>query len=136
MWTCPKCGNRFVNKNQYHSCKRHKLSGAFEGKPGKIRALFDKFQEIVEAQGPVTMIPYSDAVGFMVRVRFCNATPKTRWLDIGLWLPRRVESPRFRRVETIYPNAHVHILRITEADQLDEEVEGWVREAYEVGRSA
>ena len=134
MWTCPKCGNRFVNKNQYHSCKRHKLSDPFEGKPDKIRALFDRFREIVEAQGPVTMIPYSDAVGFMVRVRFCNATPKTRWLDIGLWLPRRVESPRFRRVETIYPNAHVHVLRITEADQFDEEMGSWVREAYDVGK--
>ena len=135
MWNCPRCGNRFVNKNQYHSCKRYSLTDSFEGKPDKIRGLFDRFREIVEAQGPVKMTPYSDAVGFMVRVRFGNATPKTRWLDIGLWLPRRVESPRFRRVETIYPNAHVHVLRITEADQLDEEVESWVKEAYEVGRS-
>ena len=135
MWNCPRCGNRFVNKNQYHSCKRYSLSDPFEGKPDKIRGLFDRFREIVEAQGPVKMIPYSDAVGFMVRVRFGNATPRTRWLDIGLWLQRRVESPRFRRVETIYPNAHVHVLRITEADQLDEEVESWVKEAYEVGRS-
>ena len=135
MWACPRCGNRFVNKNQYHSCKRYSLTDSFEGKPDKIRGLFDRFREIVEAQGPVKMTPYSDAVGFMVRVRFGNATPKTRWLDIGLWLPRRVESPRFRRVETIYPNAHVHVLRITEADQLDEEVESWVKEAYEVGRS-
>ena len=135
MWTCPECGNRFVNKNQYHSCKRHSLSDPFEGKSDKIRGLFDRFRAMVEAQGPVKLIAYSDAVGFMVKVRFCNATPKTRWLDIGLWLPRRVESPRFRRVETIYPNAHVHVLRITAADQLDEEVEGWVREAYEVGRS-
>ena len=134
MWNCPRCGNRFVNKNQYHSCKRYSLTDSFEGKPDKIRGLFDRFREIVEAQGPVKMTPYSDAVGFMVRVRFGNATPKTRWLDIGLWLPRRVESPRFRRVETIYPNAHVHVLRITEADQLDEEVESWVKEAYQVGQ--
>ena len=134
MWNCPRCGNRFVNKNQYHSCKRYSLSDPFEGKPDKIRGLFDRFREIVEAQGPVKMIPYSDAVGFMVRVRFGNATPRTRWVDIGLWLPRRVESPRFRRVETIYPNAHVHVLRITEADQLDEEVESWVKEAYQVGQ--
>ena len=134
MWNCPRCGNRFVNKNQYHSCKRYSLTDPFEGKPDKIRGLFDRFREIVEAQGPVKMIPYSDAVGFMVRVRFGNATPRTRWLDIGLWLQRRVESPRFRRVETIYPNAHVHVLRITEADQLDEEVESWVKEAYQVGQ--
>ena len=25
MWTCPKCGHAFVNKNQYHSCRRYEL---------------------------------------------------------------------------------------------------------------
>ena len=42
MWNCPRCGNRFVNKNQYHSCKRYSLTDPFEGKPDKIRGLFDR----------------------------------------------------------------------------------------------
>ena len=134
MWTCPKCWNEFVNKNQYHSCRRYSLSDPFEGKPVEVRELFDRFREIVEAQGPVKLLPYRDMVGFMVRVRFAGAVPRTRWLDVALSLPRRVESPRFHRIETIYPEVHTHVLRITDADQLDEEVEGWIAEAYAVGR--
>ena len=134
LWTCLKCGNEFVNRNQYHSCKRYGLSELFASNPGHIRELFDRFRGMVEACGPVKVLPYRDMVGFMVRVRFAGAVPKTWWLDVALWLPGRVEQSRFHKIETIYPNAHTHILRITYAEQLDDEVAGWIREAYAVGR--
>ncbi len=133
LWTCPRCGNQFVNRNQYHSCKRHDLSEPFAGKPVRIRKLFDRFRAMVEACGPVKMLPYRDKVGFMVRVRFAGAVPRTGWLEIGFWLPRRVEHPRFHKVETIYLNAHVHLLRITEPAELDHDVAAWLKEAYAVG---
>jgi hypothetical protein len=69
----------------------------------------------------------------MVRVRFAGAAPRSQWLDVSFWLPRRLESPRFRRVETLLPNAHVHWLRVKEASDLDEELARWLREAYDVG---
>lgn len=133
LWACPKCGNEFVNKNQYHSCKRYTLDSLFANKPADIRKLFDRFRKIVEACGPVKVLPYRDKVGFMVRVRFVGAVPKTRWMDIGFWLTRRIENSRFHKIETIYPNAHVHLLRITELEQLDHQVAEWTKEAYRVG---
>jgi hypothetical protein len=133
LWTCPRCGNSFVNSNQVHSCERHDLSEPFAGKPPRIRELFERFRALVEACGPVKMLPYRDKVGFMVRVRFAGAVPRTRWLDVGFWLPRRIEHPRFHKIETIYPNAHVHLLRITEPEQIDGQLARWVREAYAVG---
>ena len=136
MWTCPSCGNQFVNKNQYHSCARYELDDLFAGKPRHIRELFDRFRGMVEACGPVKTLAYRDRAGFMVRVRFAGAVPRTRWLDVGLWLPRRVESPRFHKIETLYPDVHIHVLRITDADQLDGEVARWVKEAYGIGASS
>ncbi len=60
-------------------------------------------------------------------------TPRKTCLDLGFWFPRRIESPRFRKVETLTPTDHVHLLRVTEAEQLDEEVMEWIREGYAVG---
>jgi hypothetical protein len=134
LWTCPRCGNRFVNRNQYHSCATYQIDDCFRGKPPEIRALFDAFRAMVEGCGPVTVVPYRDRVAFMVDVRFAQASPRRRWLEVGFWLTRRVESPRLWKVETIYPYAHVHALRVTAAEQLDGEMAGWVREAYAVGR--
>lgn len=133
LWTCPRCGNEFVNRNQYHSCKRYELDALFEGKPALIRALYDRFHEMVMRCGPAKVLPYREKIGYMVRVRFAGAIPAARWLDVGFWLARRIESPRFRKIETIYPDAHTHLLRITDPSQLDAEVAGWLVEAYEVG---
>ena len=133
LWTCPTCGNDFVNKNQYHSCARHTLSELFAGKPAHIRELFDRLRGMVQACGPVKVLAYRDRVGFMVRVRFAGAVPKSRWLDVGLWLHRRMEHPRFHKIETIYPHAHIHVLRITNTEQLDEQVAAWLKEAYALG---
>jgi hypothetical protein len=133
LWTCPRCGNEFVNRNQYHSCKRYELDALFEGKPARIRGLYDLFHEMVQRCGPAKVLPYRDKVGYMVRVRFAGAIPAAKWLDVGFWLPRRIESARFRKIQTIYPNVHLHLMRVTDPSELDGEVAKWLAEAYEVG---
>jgi Bacteriocin-protection, YdeI or OmpD-Associated/Domain of unknown function (DUF1905)/Domain of unknown function (DUF5655) len=132
-WTCPRCGQPFVTRNAQHSCHRYELADSLGGKPAAVVALFERLRDLVEACGPVTVVPNRDNVAFMVDVRFLRAVPRTRWLDLAFWLRRRVESPRWWKVETLTPDAHIHVLRVTDADQLDAEVAGWVRDAYAVG---
>jgi hypothetical protein len=48
-------------------------------------------------------------------------------------LARRNEHPRFRRIETISARNHVHHFRLFTVKDVDAMVEGWLREAYEVG---
>lgn len=134
LWTCPGCGNEFVNRNQYHSCATHAVEDVLEGMSAPVRAWFARIRTMVEANGPVKTVAYRDRLAFMVRVRFAGVTPRTRWLDLSLWLPERVESSRWHRVETLTPNATVHVLRVTDAGQLDDEVAGWIAQAYAVGR--
>lgn len=133
LWICPKCGHVFVKANQAHRCKRFKLDEPFARSEPHVRGLFDRLRELVEAVGPVHIQAYRDYVAFLVRVRFVGATPMKRWLDVGFWLARRIDSPRFRKVETLTPTDHVHILRVADEAELDDEVGGWVWEAYEVG---
>ena len=48
-------------------------------------------------------------------------------------LARRVESPRFRRIETFGPRNHLHAFRLASVAEVDDEVASWLAEAYEVG---
>lgn len=133
LWTCPNCGQAFVSRNMNHSCSVHSLDEPFHGKPPEIRQLFDVVRLVVEAAGPVTLVPYRDRINFMVRVRFAGAKPTRNWLDVDFWLTRRIESPRFRKVETLTPYTHIHTVRVTGPADVDDELAGWLREAYEVG---
>ena len=48
-------------------------------------------------------------------------------------LARRLEHPRFRRVESFSPRNHVHHFRLATLEEVDQEVAAWLAEAYRVG---
>jgi len=133
LWKCPECGHVFVNRNQWHSCKRYTLAEPLSKGGSLARELFAQVRKAVASVGPTNVQAYRDKVSFLVRVRFLSVTPRKRWIDLGFWLPRRIESARWRKVETLTPTDHVHVLRVRAASDIDDEVIGWIREAYAVG---
>ncbi len=88
----------------------------------------------IRVAGTVRGVKFQATLGFMVRVRFAAAVPRQKWLDIAFWLPTRHDDERFHRVETITPMAHIHLVRITQPGQLDDQVTAWLGESYAVGR--
>jgi hypothetical protein len=134
LWRCPDCRRSFANRNQSHACGRFSLAAHFAGKPRHIRALFESVRRAVRACGPVTIIPEKTRIAFQVRMSFAQVTPRRGWLDGHVVLARRLEHPRFRRIETISPRNHVHHFRITRVSEVDAEFRRWLREAHAVGQ--
>jgi hypothetical protein len=56
-----------------------------------------------------------------------------RGLDAHVVLLRRLDSPRFRCIESLADNCYVHHFRIQKLEELDAEVDAWLCEAYVVG---
>ncbi len=82
----------------------------------------------------MTLAPARTRVGFQVRMIFAAVDRLGRdYLDAHVVLARRLEKARFRRIESISPRNHVHHFRIRSVAELDDEVVGWLREAYAVG---
>ncbi len=120
-------------RNVWHSCGRFRLDDHFEGKHPEARRIFGRLRAIVRECGPVTVYAQRTRIVFQVRVRFANAVVRKRWVDIGLWLTRRVEHPRVHKLEVLAPNCYAHTFRMHSADDLDADFAGLVGEAYEVG---
>jgi hypothetical protein len=67
----------------------------------------------------------------MVRVRFCaveRLTDRTMRVEFGL--PYALETPRIQKIQELIRGWHVHWLNVTELDQLDEELRGWLCASY------
>ena len=133
LWQCRKCGRLFANRNQSHACGRYKLDHHFLGKPPEIRELFDQVVSLIRTFGPVRILPEKTRIVLQVRMSFAQVTPRANWLDGHVVLARRLEHPRFHRVDTISPRNHVHTFRLTGLRDLDEEFRRWLGEAYAVG---
>jgi hypothetical protein len=133
LWRCRKCRREFANRNQSHACGRHDLAHHFARKDPSIRALFDDVVAAIRAIGPVRVLPEKTRIAFQVRMSFAQITPRMKWLDGHLVLARRVEHPRFTRVETFSPRNHLHAFRLMSEADIDDELRAWLAEAYEVG---
>jgi len=132
LWRCEQCGRAFANRNQTHACGRHDLDALFEGRD-EARILFDLLLDHVRRCGPVKVLPEKTRIAFQVRMSFMAVTPRKSSLAGHFVLARRTEHPRFARIETISARNQVHHFKIETPDDLDDQFDQWIAEAYAVG---
>jgi hypothetical protein len=133
LWRCPKCGQSFVTANIWHSCVSLTEADFFRGREDR-RSLYDAFRAFVEGIGPITVNVTKTRISFQTRVRFAGVVRIVQdGIVCGFWLKRRIESPRFLKVERIPPRDYIYHFKLTDPAELDKEVAGWMSEAYRVG---
>jgi len=131
MWTCPKCGRRFVGRNMWHACGDYSVEKFLEGKGNLARELFERFERLIAECGAYEVAPAKTRVAFMARVRFAGVTAiSDHGMTISFALPRPMRHHRIRKVENIAPGWYGHWMRITSPDEIDDEMLGWLRESY------
>jgi hypothetical protein len=134
LWRCPDCERQFANHNQSHACGRHTLASHFAGKPKAVRGIFDRLLAVAKQNGSVTVLPEKTRIAFQVRMSFAAFVIRRNWIDGHVILARRLENPRFRRIETFSPRNHLHAFRFESVSEIDAEVAAWFAEAYQVGQ--
>jgi hypothetical protein len=131
LWTCPKCGRRFVGRNMWHACGDYSVERFLEGKGDRARELFDGFESPIAACGEYEVAPAKTRIAFMARVRFAGVNAiSDRGMTIAFALPRPMPHRRIRKVESIASGWYGHWMRITSQEELDDELLGWLRESY------
>ncbi len=89
---------------------------------------------LVSECGPFEYTATKNRIGFMVRVRFAGVMSLSeRGMTFAFWLKKRIHSPRFAKVEQYTPRDWGYRVRVTSPEELDDEVLGWLQQAYEVG---
>jgi hypothetical protein len=122
-----------VTANLWHSCGRYRIDDHFEGRAPIVRQAFERFIAILETFGPVTVYAQKTRIVCQVRVRFGGVVTRQRWLEATLWLKRRADHPRLRRVELIPPDNYVHHFTFDALEQFDPRFRKLAREAYTIG---
>jgi hypothetical protein len=94
LWTCPRCGNTFITANRSHSCSSYTLEQAFARLTPAARRAFERFVELVERCGPVTVIPQKTRIVLHVRVRFAGAVVLSDRVRLNFALGRKPHGSR------------------------------------------
>ena len=95
--------------------------------------MFEALTRMIKRCGPVKVLPEKTRIAFQVRMSFIAVSVRKNYLVGHFVFARRVEHPRFLRIETFSPRNHLHAFRLESLAQLDDEFAAWIREAYAVG---
>lgn len=130
-WVCPRCGRQFGRAKQSHECApAMTLEEYFSTGPERERPIFDAVIRHLASVGPVHVEPVSVGI-FLKRARsFSELRPKRDWVAISFSLARPVTHPRIVRKVVLYGSSYFHVANIRDVDDLDDEILGWLTEAY------
>jgi hypothetical protein len=136
LWECPRCGRRFANRNQTHTCAPARtVAEHLTGRSPDVVATYRAFEIAALRTGDdVVVVPEKTRIAFQARMSFAAVTVRAHWIDAHVVLARHLESIRFRRVETYSRRNHLHAFRLERPEEVDAEVEAWLVEASRVGR--
>src|SRR5690242_6351865 len=114
MWTCPKCGHKFYNKNQSHSCGNLTVEDFLRGKSETSVDLFHYFLAEYNKIGDFELHPVKTRVALLTKMRFCSINKIGKdFIDVHFVLTQPYhESLRFYRVDNLANRFFVHHTKI------------------------
>lgn len=136
MWYCPFCNQKFVHQNQGHSCNEKTVDDFTKGKSETTLGLFYYFIDEYKKLGDFVLHPARSRIAFASRIRFgyIHRLGKN-FVDVVLTFNQAyTENLCFYRIGEV-PGGKIfqHYLRITDMEDINEEVRMYMKMALEAG---
>ncbi|MEQ9423399.1 MAG: DUF5655 domain-containing protein [Cyclobacteriaceae bacterium] len=136
MWTCPQCGQEFVNQNVRHSCNDRTVGDFLANKSDKTIELYHYFIDEYQKMCDFKLHPRKSHIGFAAIIRFGYIHRLGKdYVDVVLQLREpHEETLCFHKVAGI-PGGDLwnHYVRIQEKEDVTEEVRRYMLMSWEMG---
>lgn len=131
-WTCPKCKRVFGRRNQSHlRCEpaRSRQDYFASAKPWE-EPLLTAVEAHFEGVGDIIVDPLEVGILLKNGPMFAELRPKAKWTALGFNLGRKLTSGKLSRKVVSHGKKYFHVINVREPDELDDEILGWLTEAY------
>lgn len=135
MWICPRCSQKFVNRNQSHSCGHYSVEGFLAGKSKKAVHLFGAFLKAYKTIGPIDVHPVKTRVALLTKMRFASVNRLgPDYLDGHFVLTKKVPNPTLiYKIDNLNERYFLHHFRIRTENDIHRGLKKYMKLAYEVG---
>ncbi|MBN2172616.1 MAG: hypothetical protein JW731_00700 [Bacteroidales bacterium] len=132
MWTCPNCGREFRNTNQDHSCVVTDMESHFINKQQNVIDTFKVLKEVATSFENVKINSVKNAILFTAKSHFLAVKPKKSILDIEFVLDVPIEGFPIHKTVQASKSKWAHFVRLETPEEVDGQLERWIKRAYEV----
>jgi hypothetical protein len=122
----------WIEDGQLHDCWTTTESALTADLSEDLREAWERLRETAAGFGDQRIYASHHSIMFSRRSCYFFVRPRRTYLEVCVFLGRRVSAPPVRRVERASKSKMVHFLRITHRDQVEPPVTDWLHEAYEL----
>ncbi|MGZ3617616.1 MAG: DUF5655 domain-containing protein [Ktedonobacteraceae bacterium] len=105
----------------------------FAGKDEIVQAIYTRLLQALHTFGPVQEEPKKTSIHLVHSTGFAGVHPRKSYLYLNLRTDSPIGNPRITKTEQVSKNRFHNELKLTSPDEIDEELLGWLRDAYELG---
>ncbi len=134
MWSCPLCGQQFVNNNQVHSCNDKTLNDFLKGKSEHTLSLFWHFVRQYQEIGKVSVHPTKSMIAFAAKTRIAYITRLGKdFVDVTFPYKKPYhDNLCFHKIAQVPGQQQFnHHFRMYRTEDVNDEVMGFMKMAYE-----
>ena len=96
-------------------------------------AIYTRLLETLRTLGPVKEEPKKTSIHLVHNSGFAGAHPRKSYLYLNLRTDYPIDSPRITKTEQVSKNRFHNELKLSYLDEIDEELLGWLKDAYALG---
>jgi hypothetical protein len=131
-WICPQCDREFARAHQSHTCvPGGSVEDSFAGRPDYQAQAYSRIMAHLASLGPVHTDSVKVGVFLKSDRKFAEIRPMARALSVYLLMSRPIDDARVSRTERVASDRFASFIRITDPDQVDDVLCGWLTEAYD-----
>jgi hypothetical protein len=134
MWTCPACKRKFKNENQSHSCETKSIDEHLSKSSDAVKAAYYKVISEVNKLGKVNTSAVKNAILVSANSNFLSLKPAKSWLDVEFLLDEEADEFPIHKTFRLSKHKVAHYVRVGSADEIDSQLVGFIRRAYEIVR--
>jgi hypothetical protein len=126
---CYHC-KAWIAEGEPHDCWTTTEAALTRDLPEDLRDAWERVREAALAFGEQRVYASHHSIMFSRKSCYFFVRPKTKYLELCVFLGRRLRTPHVRRVVASSKTRLAHLIRVTHRDEVEPPLTDWLREAY------
>lgn len=128
---CYHC-KKWVEEGEAHDCWTTTEAALTCDLPEDLRDAWERLRETAVSFGEQRVYASHHSIMFSRKTCYFFVRPKRKYLELCVFLGRRLDAPQVCRVDQASKSKLYHLIRITHRDQVEAPITDWLQEAYEL----
>jgi hypothetical protein len=127
---CYHC-KQWVSPGEAHDCWTTTEAALLEGTSEDLMEAWERLRETATSFGDQRVYASHKSIMFSRTSCYFFVRPRSRHLELCVFLGRLVKAPQIRRVDPKSRTRFVHTIHVRHRDEVESPITDWLREAYD-----